>query len=510
MCNNILLTYFFIAFNSLSQLPKELNRPDSGYDHRESMFGFPPYGDVIEQNVYYANTTLCDPNVDYSRGGYPSRTKDATKTMAPWEFPFILMVDRGDCTFVFKVRNAQKAGATAVLIADDSCVCDMGDGCVSDGKRSTCYASYPVLNDDGSGADIAIPTFLIFKEDADLVKQFFKNDTVVRAEMSWKLPHTSSRVEYELWTTPVETTNAAFKKSFRKIAVALGEYAQFTPHFYFYDGAWQCINDEGKSECDSHCTSDGQYCATDQDDLDNGITGGMVITESLRQICIWRLYGADGIGLSWWKYIEEFEFRCDNDDDGTLFGSETCVKEAMERSGVDYDKVSSCMKTAGGIGAGVENRILEKELYALDAREKEGDFMFPSVFVNQSPLKGALTTNVVFAGICAGFIAGSEPPICKLCHKCIDINLCVLNGFCPGRGSTKTTSFRFFAGSMVCVVGCFSILAFFQWPSLQRKMRAEVKVYLAAYTPSDNIPLLSMGVFNKDYTEKHEQTIELS
>ena len=40
-----------------------------------------------------------------------------------WKSPFILMVDRGDCTFVTKVRHAQHAGAAGVIVADDICVC---------------------------------------------------------------------------------------------------------------------------------------------------------------------------------------------------------------------------------------------------------------------------------------------------------------------------------------------------------------------------------------------------
>ena len=63
----------------------------------------PPYGGSIAQNVYYANSDLCDPNVD-TRGGYPSRETDSTGKMAPWPSPYILMVDRGACTFVKKVR----------------------------------------------------------------------------------------------------------------------------------------------------------------------------------------------------------------------------------------------------------------------------------------------------------------------------------------------------------------------------------------------------------------------
>jgi hypothetical protein len=46
---------------------------------------------------------LCDPVVDTTKG-YPRREEDKTTgKMAEWEAPYILMVDRGGCTFVKKV-----------------------------------------------------------------------------------------------------------------------------------------------------------------------------------------------------------------------------------------------------------------------------------------------------------------------------------------------------------------------------------------------------------------------
>jgi len=61
----------------------------------------PPYGGSIAQNVYYADADLCDADVDSSKG-YPKREMENGK-MKPWDPPFILMVDRGGCTFVKKV-----------------------------------------------------------------------------------------------------------------------------------------------------------------------------------------------------------------------------------------------------------------------------------------------------------------------------------------------------------------------------------------------------------------------
>jgi len=70
----------------------------------------PPYGGSIAQTVYYADSDLCDTVVDTTKG-YPKRDLDKNGKMKPWEPPFILMVDRGSCTFVQKVRLTDRPQA---------------------------------------------------------------------------------------------------------------------------------------------------------------------------------------------------------------------------------------------------------------------------------------------------------------------------------------------------------------------------------------------------------------
>jgi len=62
--------------------------------------------------------------------------------------PFML-ADRGDCTFVTKVRNMEEAGAAVGIVIDNS------DEDVNK----------VIMSDDGSGAGIEIPSMLISKED---------------------------------------------------------------------------------------------------------------------------------------------------------------------------------------------------------------------------------------------------------------------------------------------------------------------------------------------------------
>jgi len=80
-----------------SQVPQNLKK-SGGYDHRESLFGIPPYGGSISQKLYYADDNLCSTPVNAYKG-FPEREDNV-----PWVAPFILMVDRGGCTFVQKVR----------------------------------------------------------------------------------------------------------------------------------------------------------------------------------------------------------------------------------------------------------------------------------------------------------------------------------------------------------------------------------------------------------------------
>ena len=210
-----------------TQIPKSLTKAD-GYDHREALFGNPPYGATIQQQVYYAASTLCESTVD-TTGGYPQRSDNS-----PWKAPFILMVDRGDCTFVKKVRNAQRAGAAAVLIADDMCLCSH-EACFGDDGQDNeliCEDTEPIMADDGSGSDITIPSFLLFKEDADPIKQALMKNQNVRVSMSFSLPNPDSRVEYDMWTTPSDPLSRDILMSFKEAAVALGDEAFFTPHQY--------------------------------------------------------------------------------------------------------------------------------------------------------------------------------------------------------------------------------------------------------------------------------------
>lgn len=304
-------------------------------------------------------------------------------------------------------------------------------------------------------------------------------------KMSWALPRPDSRVEYSLWTFPGETVSAPFLDEFQHAAKALGEHAQFTPHMHLYDGIEVgCEADLADDwyagdPCLNLCTNHGRYCATDPDgDLGAGISGADVVKESLRRLCIWREYGLDGVGVEWWKYVNEFSYWCDNQYE---FMDDQCAVGCMERSGVNPTAISRCMEGAGGLEKDQPNTILDIEL---DALEQDGVVVLPSVYVNNAPLRGGLTTNEVFQAICSGYATRSSPHICNKCKSCDNVEQCVMVGHCAS-GGADSVSMSFFAMSILGVIVVFSVLGFYQWKRQQDNMHAEVRGIMAEYMPID-------------------------
>jgi extracellular elastinolytic metalloproteinase len=70
----------------------------------------------------------------------------------------IVMADRGNCTFVTKVRNIEKIGVKLAIICDN--------------KQE--FSENVIMGDDGSGGSVNIPSFIIRKQDCDAIKDAIK------------------------------------------------------------------------------------------------------------------------------------------------------------------------------------------------------------------------------------------------------------------------------------------------------------------------------------------------
>jgi hypothetical protein len=340
------------------------------------------------------------------------------------------------------------------------------------------------MADDGSGSDISIPSFLMFKRDADAIKAQVMDDHPVQLEMSWSLPQPDDRVEYDLWSVPTDVVSRTFLKKFKPISKALGDRAYFTPHMYIYDGVrTHCQGNEGENFCYNLCTNNGRYCATDPDnDLDRGISGADVVKESLRRLCIWKHYGEqDGVGEVWWNYVEEFMERCNTPD---YFMNEDCVVDCYKHSGVDNDKINRCMTDSGGLENDAPNAFLDLEIAAQTER---GVVVLPTAFVNTAAIRGQLSAHTMFSAICAGYAEGTRPGVCDQCSTCGDPALCVTKGVCARIGPPSTgVSTHTFAVSMLLVIAIFGGVGYWHYNKTRDDMREQVRGILAEYMPLED------------------------
>ena len=78
--------------------------------------------------------------------------------MAHLDYVQFFLANRGDCTFVEKVRNIEEAGAGLAIIIDN--------------KEED--INKIVMSDDGSGAGLRIPSMLISNEDGQKLINFMK------------------------------------------------------------------------------------------------------------------------------------------------------------------------------------------------------------------------------------------------------------------------------------------------------------------------------------------------
>lgn len=337
----------------------------------------------------------------------------------------------------------------------------------------------PIMADDGSGADISIPSFLMFKQDADPMKNVLKGNQHVSVEMAFSVPAPNSIVEYNLWTTPCDPLSQPIQSNFKTAAIALGDKASFTPYMYIYDGIRAGCDQDGVNECYNLCTNSGRYCAIDpDDDLESGISGADVVTESLRRVCVWNLYGQDGIGREYWNYVDEFNFRCGGANRTDFFTDQQCISDAMTHAGVDKSKVDECMTSSGGLEGDVANTELDKQLAA---KESAGVVLIPTLFVNQAPIRGQLSFATAFKAICAGYANGYEPAVCKKCANCNDEAGCVSKGTCTAGmvGGSRGVSTNLFAGVVGGVTLLFCIVGYIVYRRQQRHMRDQVRGILA-------------------------------
>jgi hypothetical protein len=410
-----------------------------GDEHDVALFGFAHSSGSIAHYVQYADSFLCDPVVNKTKG-YPS-SKWPTRD-------YILLADRGSpggsepCSAATKARHAQQAGASALIIADLHCRCDNKE-CVEefndDAQCETEDSGREFLVDDGSASDISIPTVLIYKQNAVALKDEMKKGQTVLMEVTWGLPPkedektaaTAHLPHYHLWSTAHnQLMDLETLYNLKTVALALQDDAVFSPRFSLIDGTrFHCTEQQDTGgPCDHLCTNHGRYCALHATDL----SGHAIVTETLRQLCIWNHYGSPEAKTKsnpavWWDYLLYHKENCYKP---SLYGDAACLKEAFQHAKIDAKVIDDCMKDSGDVDDDGTNSLLDE---MLEKERQSGVKSLPALTVNRKVLEH-MSSYGLFEGLCEHYWFNAEhvpiPKICETCGMCPNKIGCIEKGHC--------------------------------------------------------------------------------
>ncbi|XVE93501.1 hypothetical protein REPUB_Repub01dG0198000 [Reevesia pubescens] len=399
---------FVVEKNSLTVMSPE--KIKGTHDSAIGNFGIPQYGGSMAGAVVYPkeNQKACK---SFDEFGISFHSK-------PGALPTFVLVDRGDCFFALKVWNVQKAGASAVLVADDIEEALITMDTPEEDRSSAKYIE-----------NITIPSALIEKTFGETLKKAISGGDMVNVNLDWReaVPHPDDRVEYELWTNSNDECGVKcdmlmeFVKDFKGAAQILekGGYTQFAPHYI----TWYCPQAFTLSrQCKSQCINHGRYCAPDpEQDFSSGYEGKDVVIENLRQLCVFRVTNETNKPWLWWDYVTDFQIRCPMKE--KKYNKE-CADGVIKSLGLDDKKIEKCM---GDPNADSDNPVLKEEQDAQVGKGSRGDVtILPTLVVNNRQYRGKLAKGAVLKAICAGFEETTEPAVCLSgdveTNECLDNN----------------------------------------------------------------------------------------
>mmetsp|Transcript_44409 Transcript_44409/g.125715 ORF Transcript_44409/g.125715 Transcript_44409/m.125715 type:complete len:494 (-) Transcript_44409:114-1595(-) len=386
-----------LAPESLARLVPD---PTGRIDGATSTFGAPFYGDRILGQLIFAESTNKHCHDDDYRVDIPTSTMSEGYGASLIN---IIMVRRGLCTFVTKVRVAHGKGAHAVIFVDRE-----------DSEATTDEIQKMIVADDGTGSDIHIPSILVSKGEGNLLIEALKTSKVV-VELVWNVP-TNHVVSTDLWMSSGSATSLNFLKEFSPKRRMLNEVLMFQPHFAVFSmDRDNCVNSAHPSEpsrCRDLCSNDtGEFCTEDPDGP-GPITGRQVLDENLRQACIHEKSKVPRTSLidtalgkpyveyaeKYWNYIEKFADRCplDGRSPAKTFGT-MCAEQLMLDVGLDLEVIRRCMARSQE-----EKLLYEREHRAWSPR---------ALRINGWHYRGIMSADLVTRAICSAFIA--QPKECK-------------------------------------------------------------------------------------------------
>ena len=186
--------------------------------------------------VPLTNKNGCD---TFTKSMFDAGAQDAIyNDKVAMELPVIL-IERGDCTFVTKVRNVEKAGANIALIGDNK------------EEDSEVF----IMSDDGSGHSINIPSFLLDKRTSDAFEQSYQKGEHIIIQVKIETAQSANGATVDLWYSTPFDLSVRQLKDLRKTIPLFGDHIKLDLKVKTTSNVLEAL---GQKEKD--CISNGLYC----------------------------------------------------------------------------------------------------------------------------------------------------------------------------------------------------------------------------------------------------------
>ena len=236
-----------------------LSCADSTIRANYANFGYIPYGQSIVGKLHY---------LEDDKYGCQEYDQDLVKLNRTDDITPFMIAERGECSFVQKVRNMEQIGVSVAIVIDSRA--EMIDEIL--------------MSDDGTGGGIRIPSMLIGMSDGNVLLDWYKKASQEEKDqlvlMSEFVMPQFDTAKVDFWFTSSSDRAISFLEDFKAIEENLGELLEFKPRYVF----WECTS------CDSNylnndCFGGGKYCAVESSNAK--LKGRDIVLEDLRQLCIW-------------------------------------------------------------------------------------------------------------------------------------------------------------------------------------------------------------------------------
>jgi hypothetical protein len=331
-------------------------------------FGHIPYGHTIVGQVVHISKN------EYGWYSFANTLKDFDDPTP------IVIVKRGECSFVQKVRNIEHGGGKLAIIVDEV---------------NSENVKFVTMVNDGTGNGIIIPSVLINKDPGNTIIEFLTSHSAevtrnVKIVANFSLPNPDNHVEYALLLSTYQDRALDFVSGFKEYRDKLGDKAQMTPYYF----SWPCSEwDDDIKAID--CYGNGKYWAVDYYDMNT--KGRDILLANIRQKWIYKhSMKTKKNDADWWEYVTKAHASCYTDF------TEDCSKRIHEKVGIDYNTTMQCVEESfTNKGTQDEDNSILGEDFEFWV---ESGFQFtPSVIINDIKYNGDMAPSYVYEAICASF-----------------------------------------------------------------------------------------------------------